>query len=188
MKKLIVLIALLFPLSVAALESISVGVMSTDYNLNPPASTLFNSTTYGQSVTIGMHTPIPWLTVDIGLHNNGDTTKTVVPFTFELESKSVVTMVKGEWQVATISGMPLKLNTKAGLSITQFRARETLTSLSTVSTDIGYVYGGGILLDITPHWALELDVLKKQHKANLIPLTESNVHSLQPRLQIRYTF
>ncbi len=188
MKKIIALLFAFIPFNVFALESMSVGVMSTDYNLSAPVGVLFDNTTVGQSFTIGLHTPIHWLTVDIGLHNNGDSSRSIGPFNFELESKSVVTLVKGEWPIATISGMALRGNVRAGLSITQFRAHETVSGLSNTSTDIGYAYGAGLSLDITPHWALELNALRKQHKANLIPLTESSAHMMQGQLQLRYTF
>ncbi len=188
MKKILALILFIFTIPAQAIESLSVGVMSTDYNLQAPAGNLFNNNANGQSLTIGLHTPIHWLTVDLGLHNNGDTSRNVGPFNFELESKSVVTMLKGEWQIASISHMPLKANVKAGLAITKFRANETVTGLSNVDTDIGYIYGVGVALHITPHWALELDALQKQHKVNLIPLTQSSANMQHMRLQVRYSF
>jgi len=191
MKKLlfIVFISLILAISTAqAREYISFGVLSTDYNVQFPDSLFFDDTAMGYEVAIGHPLPLPWLWIELALSDNGKSTQGVGPFNFELDSESIAVLLHGKWTIATLGGHPIKAQARVGYSVTQFRGVETLSGASITDTDVAPTYGLGLSIELTPHWAIEADYLRRQHQVTLLPFISSAYHMDQAMVKAVYTF
>jgi len=169
-------------------EYVSVGGVITDYNVPFPDNLVLDDNAKGYEVAVGLPLPLPWLSVEIALSDNGTSRRSIGPATFELDSESLAVLFKGAWTIATIGGHPLKAVTRLGFSATQFRAIETTSGISNTDTDVGLAYGAGLNLSLSPHWAIEADYLQRQHQVNIIPLASSAYHMNQAMAKVVYTF
>jgi len=92
-----------FAPSVLADDYISVGYVNTNYNVQPPDSFVFSDNANGYEVTIGHQLPLPWLSVELSLADNGTSSRTVGPLNYELDSESIAVLLHGAWPIATIA-------------------------------------------------------------------------------------
>jgi len=162
--------SLFLTVSANANDYVSIGLQTTNYNVPFPENLLFDSTTSGYEIAVGRQLPVPWLSFEVALSDNGETNKNVGPLDFSLSSKSAAFLLHGAWQVATAGPTTFKAHARLGYSITKFTAEEGATGLSNNATDIGLTYSTGVSVWFTPNWALEINYMRRDHKATIIPL------------------
>ncbi len=159
MKKLIFLIMALFASNVQAVEYVSVGVMATDYNIPAPIDAVLDSNTVGGELAVGFSVVPTWLSLELALSDNGQTEKTVGLITNTLDSESLAVLFHGRVPVG-----PITFHGRAGYSLTSF----DFSGLTT--TDMAPTFGIGLSHQLTPHWSVEADYLRRNHDIFGVPI------------------
>lgn len=159
MKKLIFLIVALFAANVQAVEYVSVGVMATDYNIPTPFDAVFDSNTVGAELAVGFPIVPTWLSLEVALSDNGQTEKTVGPVTNTIDSESLAVLLHGRVPIG-----PVTFHGRAGYSLTSF----DFSGLNT--TDMAPTFGIGLSHQLTAHWSIEADYLRRNHDIFNVPI------------------
>lgn len=159
MKKLVFIILGILASTAQAVEYVSVGIMTTDYNVPPPINASFDSNTFGAEGAVGFSILPHRLSLEIALSDNGKTEKTVGGVTNTFDSESLAFLLHGQIPVG-----PVNFHARAGYSATSFDIS------GSGATDIAPTFGIGISHSLTPHWSIEADYLRRNHELFGIPI------------------